>query len=312
MSEYHLIVNETNINAVERLLPFNTSELEQTLEQVQARRVNAIPLPIPTLWHSETCPEPLLPWLAWALSVENWDSDWDVEIKRAVIATSVANHRQKGTLASIRRVLEAIRVRFELEEWFEYGGEPYTFRLTTSANEHWEQGLPAADNEVFNTLRDVVDSVKPVRSHYRTFVKIDTESGVGLANASNVFTVLRTDFVPQFMTVMQAGLSIASVLKPPIPRLSLHLVLKATGSLPRLTPLSLQTHGVASLNTVARYRVEAYLPPWDDELTLTGIGRLKAVSVLRQRWELIRPESTIYSTAALAPTFVLSLATVLH
>jgi phage tail P2-like protein len=305
-------VNDPSTNTVERLLPFNTSELEQTLEQVHAQRLNAIPLPTPTLWHPDTCPEPLLPWLAWALSVENWDREWDVEIKRVVIATSVATHRQKGTLASIRRVLDAIRVRFELEEWFEYDGEPYTFRLTASANEHWEQGLPAADSEVFNRLRAVVDSVKPVRSHYRTFVKIDTESGVGLANAASVYTVLRTDLAPQFITVMHAGLSVATVLRPPNPYLSLHLVPKATDALPRLAPVSLQTHSVASLNTVARYRVNAQLPPWDDELTVTGMGRLKAVSVFRQGWELIRPESALYSTAALALTVVLSIAAVLH
>ena len=45
------------------------------------------------------------PWLAWALSVDTWDSNWSTEVKRAFIAESLAVHRQKCTLAAIRRVL---------------------------------------------------------------------------------------------------------------------------------------------------------------------------------------------------------------
>lgn len=265
---------------MDRLLPFNTSKLEQAIEHVHAQRLASIPLPL-SLWNPETCPEHLLPWLAWALSVETWDSEWAVEIKRAVIATSIVTHRQKGTLSSVRRVLDAIRVRFELEEWFEYEGEPYTFRLTASANEQWEQGLPAADSEVFNRLRDVVDSVKPVRSHYRTLVKIDTQSDIALGNASSVLTVLRHQFVLQFIPQMHVALAVSITMASPY--------------------------------AVARYRVEVVLPPLGDDLGLSSIAQLKVITVLHKRFHFhcIRPESVLRSSLMLTPTLALSVLAVL-
>ena len=52
-----------------------------------------------------TCPAALLPWLAWGLSVDDWDSSWPEPVKRAVIAASADVHRHKGSVWSIRRML---------------------------------------------------------------------------------------------------------------------------------------------------------------------------------------------------------------
>jgi len=59
------------------------------------------------LWNPKTCPVSLLPWLAWALSVNEWDDSWQTSVKRQVITESVAIHRQKGSVASIHRALAA-------------------------------------------------------------------------------------------------------------------------------------------------------------------------------------------------------------
>jgi len=57
------------------------------------------------LWDPDACPAALLPWLAWALSVDEWDPDWADDRKRAVIRGAYAVHRVKGTLAAIRQAL---------------------------------------------------------------------------------------------------------------------------------------------------------------------------------------------------------------
>jgi len=59
------------------------------------------------LWNPQTCPAHLLPWLAWALSVDDWDPEWPEATRRRVIAESVEIHRHKGTVASVRRILRA-------------------------------------------------------------------------------------------------------------------------------------------------------------------------------------------------------------
>ncbi len=245
---------EKTEHQLDRLLPFNTSELEQTLEQVHAQRLVSIPLPISTLWNPEHCPEPLLPWLAWAFSVENWESDWPVEIKRDVIASSVAVHRQKGTLASIRRVLNALRIHFEIKEWFEYGGEPHTFRLTTSANEQWVQGIPAADTTDFTRLREVVDSVKPVRSHYRMVVSIEMESHVAIGNQSSIFSVLRLSLAPVVKVNSLSQMAVANSLLIPMTVLTLTVDLNHGESL--LAPQGLSSRSVVSLTNLTQGVVE--------------------------------------------------------
>jgi phage tail P2-like protein len=62
---------------------------------------------VPTLWNADTCPAALLPWLAWAESVDDWNPAWSEERQRAVIKTSRAIHRLKGTVAAIKQALVA-------------------------------------------------------------------------------------------------------------------------------------------------------------------------------------------------------------
>ncbi|WP_117147151.1 phage tail protein I, partial [Klebsiella pneumoniae] len=39
-------------------------------------RLSAITVALRTLWTPTACPEDLLPYLAWALSVDRWDKNW--------------------------------------------------------------------------------------------------------------------------------------------------------------------------------------------------------------------------------------------
>lgn len=93
------------------LLPVTSTPLEQALAATTGR-FNQIPVPLDTLWDPARCPEHLLPWLAWALSVDIWHDEWPVERKRYVCAESFTLHRLKGTLEGIRRHvhLEGVRV----------------------------------------------------------------------------------------------------------------------------------------------------------------------------------------------------------
>ena len=86
------------------LLPANASAQERALEQVMARS-SQIELPNATLWNPWTCPAKLLPTLAWALSVNEWQSDWPETYQRQVIAASIDVHRLSGTVAGLRNAL---------------------------------------------------------------------------------------------------------------------------------------------------------------------------------------------------------------
>lgn len=105
------------------LLPPNATPQERALSLATGR---AVPVPIKTLWRPETCPDGILPWLAWALSVGDWDATWTIERKRQAVAESIEVHRHKGTIGALRRALEQLGYEVEIDE---KTGEAYTFRL---------------------------------------------------------------------------------------------------------------------------------------------------------------------------------------
>lgn len=92
----------------ETILPPSSTPLERALDRSGASRLEALPAVVASLWRAETCPAVLLPYLAWALSVDEWDNGWAEDKKRLVIAESRLIHQQKGTPAAIRRALAAI------------------------------------------------------------------------------------------------------------------------------------------------------------------------------------------------------------
>jgi hypothetical protein len=92
------------IRRMDHILAGNATEYERVLAS-QVDRLLELNIPIRELWNPWTCPENLLPYLAWALSVDLWDSEWPVTKRRSVIANAIAHHRLKGTLAGIETYL---------------------------------------------------------------------------------------------------------------------------------------------------------------------------------------------------------------
>ena len=175
----------------ESLLPLSASAQERSAEAATAR-VGEIPAPLATTWNPDTCPTALLPWLAWALSVDSWDNRWPEPVKRMVIRESVMVHRKKGTRGALERALRALGMRIELEEWFEYGGEPHHFQLTALANAALASGNEAIlDQDFYRTVHRAVEAVKPVRSHYELRVGASYATGVKVGAAMRGGSVVR-------------------------------------------------------------------------------------------------------------------------
>ncbi len=86
------------------LLPPNSLPLERAIAASGAG-IDALPVPIRDLWNPWKCPAAVLPWLAWAVSVDDWDVNWGEDAKRQIIADSVTVHRHKGTRGAVRRAL---------------------------------------------------------------------------------------------------------------------------------------------------------------------------------------------------------------
>lgn len=74
-------------------------------------------------------PEGVLDILAKDFKIDWYDYDQTLEVKRNTVKSCFMVHRSIGTAASIKQALKNIWENVTLEEWFEYSGDPYHFRV---------------------------------------------------------------------------------------------------------------------------------------------------------------------------------------
>lgn len=155
------------------LLPANATPQERALSDAVGR-VGAVPTPVRSVWTPSTCPTDVLPWLAWAFSVDEWDQDWSDPQKRAVIQQSISVHRRKGTIGAVLEAVQALGIEAQVLEWHKQlpVGDPYTFQLRLDAQQN-----PITLQHLIK-LVDVVNSAKNLRSHL-TQIRVGATSRAG-------------------------------------------------------------------------------------------------------------------------------------
>lgn len=134
----------------------------------------AIDVPIRDLWSPDRCPVELLPWLAWSLSVDQWDRDWPESVKRRVIRESLAIHRIKGSRASVERALATLGLADAvITEGFDAerhdGAHLRDGSITYGRDVHWATYRVFLNTPITNKqaalVRDALATVAPARSH---------------------------------------------------------------------------------------------------------------------------------------------------
>ncbi|MEL0625026.1 phage tail protein I [Marinomonas arenicola] len=176
------------------LLPSSASALERAFERV-AKRSTGFDMPVAVMWSPAAAPLPVLPWLAWSLSVDEWGSEWPEDVKREAIAASPQVHRLKGTVGAVRRALAALGVNIELVEWWQNGGDPHTASLIAYASRNLnESGQTLLTPELQQQIWNVVQRTKPARSHLDFTIGVSLASGVAIAATANTFGLGRHDY----------------------------------------------------------------------------------------------------------------------
>lgn len=95
-------------------------------------------------------PEKLLDILAYDLHIDWYDYDYPVEVKRDLIKTSVKVHKKLGTVYAVETALGALHPRSEIEEWFDYGGEPFYFRIVLDVS---QSRVRADSSKIIRTVK---------------------------------------------------------------------------------------------------------------------------------------------------------------
>lgn len=109
-------------------------------------------------------PEELLDILAYDFKVDWWDGNYTLQEKRNTLKSSWEVHRTLGTKAAVEKALSAIYANTLVQEWFQYGGEPYHFKLlidVTYQNVDPEKHRIVLDRvKFYKNLRSVLDDVE--------------------------------------------------------------------------------------------------------------------------------------------------------
>ena len=104
----------------------------------------------------DTMPEAALDLLATECRTQYYDASFDIETKRELVKNTVRWFQIAGTPAAVEELAKKIFGECHVEEWDEYGGSPYYFRIITNA--------PASADDVAK-FNDLLRKVKNLRSH---------------------------------------------------------------------------------------------------------------------------------------------------
>lgn len=149
------------------LLPSSIGK-DQTIQDISSAiqsHIDDVTAAIPSieiLRRLDELPEPMLRMLAWENGVYSteWQLATTVEAKRQLVNDSFELNKRRGTRWAVERVFEVLDIPASLEEWFEYGGDPYTFRINVL--DIGESGITAAQIKLIEKL---IDEYKPLRAH---------------------------------------------------------------------------------------------------------------------------------------------------
>jgi phage tail P2-like protein len=183
-------------------------------------------------------PESLLDILAKDFKIEWYDYNWGIEAKRMTIRDSFYVHRHLGTVGAVKRALTDVWSPSTVEEWFEYGGDPYYFRAILDASN-------SAEPIRVGSALDAIMFYKSARSHLESNVPIVRVSfGIVIKTAKDnvIYHVRSCGTVPRVAT--HGNRSLAAIdIETDSPTVPYHSPL--TGQLTAGTHPTVSTHGNA-------------------------------------------------------------------
>ena len=165
----------------------------------------------------DNLPEGLLDILAYDFKIDWWNGDYSVEEKRRTLKDSWRVHRMLGTKAAVEAAISAIYPETKVQEWFEYGGKPYFFKLLIDLTDVLPN--PDAHERIldriryYKNLRSHIEEIQyTIRSHYDAYARM---GGCMAAVVSLPITEIPDTF--DFEGVSHFGGVLASQFNQPIP-----------------------------------------------------------------------------------------------
>ena len=124
--------------------------IDYAIKQQKNRIMNKFFLDIDKLSETE------IDYLLWEYHVDYVGENASLESKREMVKIAVIAHFNKGTLGSVKAICKILFGNAEIKEWFEYGGRPGYFKISTLGE--------LKDEKDYLKVLDVVNEYKNERS----------------------------------------------------------------------------------------------------------------------------------------------------
>ena len=105
--------------------------------------------------------------LAWQYSIDNWQEILPKDVKINLIKNAYWGHAKKGTKIAVTENLKKLNYPLKIQEWYEYNGKPFTFKIFTShlnSNPNWIDELMIIIDK-YKNCRSIVDAIET--EHHR-------------------------------------------------------------------------------------------------------------------------------------------------
>ena len=220
MSENHTLTSENLLSTLPKVLREDESiyALATTTAEMLASRVDEIDR-IRIYACIDELPEELLDILAYDFKVDWWDYRYTLEQKRQTLKDSFLVHRRLGTKQAVETALSGVYPNAEVQEWFDFGGEPYTFRLLVNTSGQ------LMSQTLHQRAFALVNYYKNLRSHLcgvEFTVEAEEEAVV---HVGGCFSTIVRMAIPEaqdeleFRQELRVGGTFATVARIPIPEL---------------------------------------------------------------------------------------------
>lgn len=162
MNNYNLLESDYQIIFPENLKKYkNLQVLAIQFEKILKEKIISEISKLAIFKNLEEQSDEILSELAWQFAIDNWREDLEREVKIKLIKETYWAHSKKGTKKIIEENLKKLNYPIQLSEWFEFNGQPFTFKVTTTkinTSVHWVDDLLEIINK-YKNCRSILESI---------------------------------------------------------------------------------------------------------------------------------------------------------
>lgn len=178
-----VLKNDPKMQALSQVI---AKELQENARQIKNNVIFA---------RIDELPEKLLDVLAYDLHIDWYEYNYPLQVKRDLIKTSVRVHKKMGTIYAVETAIRAIYPESRVEEWFNYGGKPFCFKVILNAGNK-------------NIKIDMADMERKISTYKRLTAHLDSiniektkRGGIYIASSKEIFIKSHIGINPYYKAV---------------------------------------------------------------------------------------------------------------